>query len=280
MIGQVERLARLKKELDKSNSETKNNIISIVSGKGGTGKSVLSLNLAYQLALLKKKVLLVDLDINFSSIALMLNILPEYTLGDYLLGKVLFDEIITPFRINYDLILGDNGAEIPESDSREIVAPLFKKLNNISENYDFILIDNGAGLNERISYSLKQSSHIISVSTTEPTAVMDSYVVLKHVIKNELSAERYAVINKASSLEEGKQAYNNLNEATIKFFSRKTELLGIVNNSSHFNRSIINQTILSESHPESHHVKQILNIAKKIAEFKQVANNQQLKLRA
>lgn len=273
MIGQIERLARLKKELDKTQNAKPENIISIVSGKGGTGKSVFSLNLAYQLSQLGERVLLVDLDLNFSNLALMLNIYPEYTIGDYFLGKTLFDDLIISHKPGFDLIPGDNGTDISDNDSKELLVSFFNKLEKKSAEYDFIILDNGSGLNDRIKHTLSRASYMISVSTTEPTAVMDSYVMYKFVLKNELLLKRLAVINKSNSADEGLSAYKNLNEACNKFLKNEVNLLGIVSNSNEFNTSIINQTLLSEYQPEIEPVQQIAEIAKKIIEFAQMANS-------
>ena len=101
MIGQAKRIFELKKiigELEPANKSDSNTpIISFTSGKGGTGKTFLCLNIAYRLAMMRKKILVIDFDLNFSNIHIMLNIVPEKTLYEVLSSEYLLEELIYKF---------------------------------------------------------------------------------------------------------------------------------------------------------------------------------------
>ncbi|WOE32053.1 MULTISPECIES: ParA family protein [unclassified Acinetobacter] len=121
-------------------------IIAIANQKGGVGKTTTAVNLAASLAVLKKRVLLIDMDSQGNATmgsGIQKNDL-HYSVTDVLLGEVAIEVAINKTAVGYD-VLGANrdlsGAElaIAEQEGREFI--LRQALQQVEKNYDYILLD-------------------------------------------------------------------------------------------------------------------------------------------
>ncbi|MBU0474893.1 MAG: P-loop NTPase [Bacteroidetes bacterium] len=261
MIGQAKRLAELVKN-ETQYFDAKNKTIAVTSGKGGTGKSFFILNLAYQLSLMGKRVLLIDMDSNLANIDVMLNITSEITISDFLQNRVLLKELPTNVRPNMDVIFGDSGRlKLPEK-RREIIDYLFLSLQRLENNYDKILIDTGAGVQADGLYILSKVDIITLLINPDPTSVMDGYALTKLFLNEYGKREIGVVVNKCDNKEEGETSFKNINTATTHFLKTSLKYLGTINYDNDVYRSIKEQVIFSEEYPGSELVTQIKNIAR------------------
>lgn len=274
MIGQAKRLFELNEIYNKSHSNNREcPIIAFTSGKGGTGKSFLTLNTAFTLAGSDKKVLVVDLDLNLSNLNLFLNIYPQHSIGKYFRDQNLLNEIIYEYDENIDFIFGDSGqSDYPDIKEMDVVS-LFNDLNNLSENYDYILLDTSAGASKVTLEILNQSDTKILVSTPEPTAVMDAYVITKLLKSKNKTASFDVIFNKCLKPEDGKRAIENLNNATKHFLKTQNNFLGTIEYSEEVSKSIIEQELYCNTYKNSRITDQINTLAKKIIKNSHLANS-------
>lgn len=253
-------------------------IISIISGKGGTGKSFLAFYLSQVLAMNGYKTLLVEFDFNLGSLAFMLGANPDVTIGDFFSGSALFEELPVEIDDNFFLIFGDSGKlNFPENRITHI-RNFFHVLQTRANNFDFIILDNGAGISKEIFETLKHSSLNLIVTLTEPIAIMDAYVIIKLMIKNSPPIEKGLIINKCKSHSEGETAFENLNKAANHFFKEKLNLFGIVSENSCMGAIQLlnkNQSKLDEKHQV---VSELNSTASAIIKFAQLANSRHSKI--
>jgi len=276
MIGQVERVYELN-NLKRVSGKKKSGcpIVSFTSGKGGTGKSFTSLNLAYALARVNKKVLVVDLDANLSNINIMLNVKSEITLYHFFRDLALLEEIVYKYEPNLHFIFGDSGKLDHPEFGENNVEYLFEHLEELSQKYDYIFLDTAAGAGPDIISILSRCSFTVVVTTPEPTSIMDAYVILKLLSKQNPESEKHIIINKSSSLVEGKTSFENLNKASVHFLKQKLALLGIIEFGDEVGKSILNQNLLIKNNSESRIARQIKVLAGNFVKIKHVANNNQ-----
>ncbi|MBL1212543.1 MAG: AAA family ATPase [Ignavibacteriae bacterium] len=275
MIGQAERIIELSKLNTGSGSAGKRNIISFTSGKGGTGKTVLSVNTAYALSKQGKKVLLVDLDSNLSNINILLNVYAENTIANFLEGKKLFSDLIYEHDSNLHVIFGDSGNTEYPKPRIDLIKFIFVQISKIQNDYDFVIIDSTAGIDEDVLTILKNSDLNIIVTTTEPTAVMDAYVVLKFLKKNNILSSSKILVNKCFDNSDADSAEENLKQASIHFLKQEVSFLGKVGFDTDVNKSIINQNILVKENPDNKTSKQIYSLSAQLEKLIQVVNNSQ-----
>jgi len=271
VIGQLERIVELKK-LNKFHQSYKGNIISFTSGKGGVGKTVLSMNAAYSLNKQGIKILFADFDFNFANAHILSNIIPSGTIKDFLEGKRLLKNIITEVSHGFHLIAGSSGSMELNGHSNLKVSLLLNELRKLSAEYDYVFIDTGQ-LNDYSQLEIILGSDcVVIVTSPEPTAVMDAYVIVKMLKQNNCTISKQVIINKCSDENEAGVTFENLNTAAKHFLKEELNLLGYVYFDLTVHKSITAQKLFLSGKVNSPVQSQILKIAKALTEFVQVAN--------
>lgn len=277
MNGQASRLIELNKLAETGSRNSRSKIISVCSGKGGTGKTFFSANFAYQLSHLNKKILLVDFDLNFSNLNILLNQTSTKTISNFFEQSETLQDIVFNYSKNLDLIFGDSGRGNYPRVSREIIDYFFIVLQKIQHRYDYIILDSSAGADSVVLQQLIKSDYNLIVTSPEPTAVMDAYVVLKLLAERGSEAEKYILINKCTDSDEGENAFIKLSTAVNHFLKMKIELLGIVSYNSSAHKSIVNQELLLDYDSESLAAAEIYQNVMRFMTITQMANNNQHK---
>jgi len=275
MNEQASRLIQLlqleKKELKSGNAK----VISVCSGKGGTGKTFFAANFAFALSNIGKRVLLIDFDLNLSNLNIILNQTSANSISEFFEQRKSLDELIFSYSKNLHLIFGDSGKEYFPRISKEIIDYFFISLNKISVNYDFIIIDSAAGASDITIQQLLNSDYNIIVTSPEPTAVMDAYVLMKLLKAENSSSIKLVVINKASDEEDGRNSFQNIFVACKHFLEEEPIHLGSISFDIAAHKSVVNQQLLLENDGTAKSSMEIKFIAKSFVEFVQVANNNQ-----
>ena len=226
-------------------------IISVTSGKGGVGKTSLSVNLAAHLSKQGTKILLIDADLGLSNVEIMLGVTPSYTLKDVIKhGKDIEDVIINgPY--NLDFISGGNGflelAELSEIEREEILI----KIHKLEELYDIIIIDTGSGISKNVTAFLTISDEIIVITTSEPTALTDAYSIMKVISEEKLKQKIGLIINRVKTKSEFQQASNILISTAKKFLGEEIKSLGYVYEDPNVRKTIYKKTPFVIYYPDS-----------------------------
>jgi flagellar biosynthesis protein FlhG len=265
MLGQAERLYQLN-SLVKQNVLSVNEckIISITSGKGGTGKSFLASNIASELANQGLKVLLLDLDLNLANLNVLFNITTKKTLYQYLTYNRSLEDIIYHYSDNLHLILGESGKIDHPKLNYSKANLLVEELRKLSFNYDIILIDTASGVEQGTLDILLKSDEIVLVTTPEPTSVMDAYVVFKLLKSNGSNGHNNVIINKCFETKEAHETFGNLEKATKHFLKTEVNLLGALTFSKNAIKSIQEQMPLMNCKNSSKITDQIKAISNKL----------------
>ena len=267
-MDQAEQLRKLVKQ---GGSQQKNlaRVITVTSGKGGVGKSSISVNLAIELARMGKLVLIMDVDFGLANIEVMLGIRPEYNLADMMFrGKSLADIVIKgPEGIGF--ISGGSGIHELTSLTREQIVNLTMRLVELDEMADIVIIDTGAGIADAVLEFVSASTEVLLVATPEPTSITDAYALLKTLYrKSEFSAEntRIKVIaNRVTAQNEGRELFEKINLVVKKFLKFGMEYLGDIPQDEQVSKAIIRQKPVVLSAPDSGAGKALRKLATKLA---------------
>lgn len=243
-------------------------VITVTSGKGGVGKSNISLNLGISLAKKGNRVIIFDADFGLANIEIMLGVRPSYNLADLMFsGKSLKDIVVeAPYGISF--ISGGSGIQELSNLSKEQIYYLIHKLNELDELADIIIIDTGAGITDTVLDFLVVSEEVLLVTTPEPTSITDSYSLLKILNrKGEFSQNNTAIkviANKVGTDKEGLELFNKMSTVAEKFLNVHLKYMGMVPSDEIVSRSVINQKPAIITFPNSAFAKGIRNVSDKL----------------
>ncbi len=240
-------------------------VITVTSGKGGVGKSSVSVNLGIQISKMGKKVIILDADFGLANVEVMLGIRPKYTLADLIFHGKGIEDIITEGPCGIGFISGGSGIQELANVTKEQILYLTKKLYVLDELADVIIIDTGAGITDSVLEFVTASSEVLLVTTPEPTSITDAYALLKTLNKKaEFSSDNTIIkmiANRVSSYEEAKQLFNKLNLVVDKFLDFNIEFLGAVPQDNTVSKAIMQQKPYSMVYPHSPSTKAIIEIS-------------------
>ena len=154
-------------------------VISISSGKGGVGKSNISVNLAIALSRAGRKTLIWDADLGLANIDILLGLTPEYNFQHVLDGKKKLSEIMLEAPGGIYILPAGSGLEELTHLSLDQKVVLGKGLEALARNFDYILFDTGAGISSNVLYFNLVADDMILVVVPEPTSITDSYAMIK-----------------------------------------------------------------------------------------------------
>ena len=267
-MDQAEQLRKLMQQTD---SKPKARVITVTSGKGGVGKTSISINLAIWLSRLGKRVVVFDADFGLANIEVMLGVRPQYNLADMMFrGKDLSD-IITQGEEGISFISGGSGIQELASMNREQVMYLTNRLITLDKYADVVIVDTGAGISDSVLEFVLASTEVLLVATPEPTSITDAYALLKALnrkaefVKEDTSIKM--ISNRVKSAAEGQNLYEKMSVVSDKFLNIPITYLGSVPMDEQISKAVMRQKPVSLLNPEAQSSKAIRQIAETLLEL-------------
>jgi flagellar biosynthesis protein FlhG len=262
-MDQAERL----REMVRNQSAPKGTarVITVTSGKGGVGKSSISVNLGIALSQAGKRVVILDADFGLANVEVMLGIRPRFNLADLIFRGKSLSDIITRGPENIGFISGGSGIQEMNNLTRDQIVYLVQKLSELDQLADVIIIDTGAGITDAVLEFIAASSEVLLVTTPEPTSITDAYALMKTLKRKADFSHEDAVIrmisNRASSEEEGRELFDKLSAVVHKFLHIKMDYLGTLLQENMVSKAVIHQKPALILYPNSHFSKKIYEFA-------------------
>lgn len=257
-MDQAEQLRNVVKQINQNNTKTAR-VITVTSGKGGVGKSNVSVNLAVQLKKAGKNVIIFDADFGLANVEVMFGAIPQYNLSDLIYSGKSIKEIITPGPLGIGFISGGSGIIGLNNLHKEQIVYLVNSINELDDMADFIIIDTGAGISDQVMEFVLASPEILLVTTPEPSSLTDSYSLLKTLYKNPnftASKSRVHVIaNRVTSYEDGKGVFDKLNSVVAQFLQGNLNYLGMIPQDLAIDRAVRQQKTVTLNEPNSNAAK-------------------------
>lgn len=240
--GLREKIFRMNMDEESANTVRNTEVLSIVSGKGGVGKSNIAINFALQLQQMKKKVLIMDLDIGMANIDILLGESSSYSIVDMLENDMSIWSIIEQSSSGLSYIAGGSGLSSLFEMDQSKADFFYRELSSLNGQFDFILLDMGAGVTNDSFYFLLSAHRALLVTTPEPTSITDAYAMIKFLTMKNAAMPISVIVNRTSSKREGDQTFNNLNQVAEKFLKRNLAYIMSIPNDQSVGKAVRAQT--------------------------------------
>ncbi|MFH1652643.1 MAG: P-loop NTPase [Pseudomonadota bacterium] len=242
-------------------------VICIASGKGGTGKTVVTTNLAILMAKAGRKVLLFDADLGLANAHLLLGISPTHDISQLLSGEKKIDDIMVTDPHGVQLISGGSGfSELAELNDWRF-RYLARQFRELEKKFDLIFVDLSAGISPQVMRFLSVSHEIILVTNPDITALIDAYATIKSLTKFHRKVCIKLLINKVRKDEELESAHKKLVSIVNKHLkSVELSLLGWLPQNFYIQNSVVKRMPVVSLHPKSFVTRQFCEMAKSIGE--------------
>lgn len=249
-------------------------VITVTSGKGGVGKSNISVNLAVQFQKQGKKVVIFDADFGLANVEVIFGILPKYNILDLITNQMSIFDVLTEGPMGIRFLSGGSGLGQLLNLSSEQIEYLVKQLEILDEHADIIIIDTGAGINEAVLAFAFVSNEILFVTTPEPTAITDAYALIKSICNNpqfqQSKPKMRLLINKSRSPKESEEVFDKLDKVAERFLGIRLEKLGALPDDRALVDAVIERKPFSLIYPKAAVTKAIEGIADRLLDEEQM----------
>jgi len=238
-------------------------VIAVTSGKGGVGKTNVSINLAVALATLGRRTMLLDADLGLANVDVLLGLQVRQNLSHVLEGRCTLEEIIVPGPAGLRIVPAASGVARMAGLSPAEHAGLIRAFSDIGGSLDVLVVDTAAGISDSVIAFTRAAQEVIVVVCDEPASITDAYAMIK-VLSRDHGLERFHVLaNMARSVQEGRDLYRKIATVTGRFLDVTLHFMGVVPYDEQLRKAVQRQRAVVEAYPRSRSALAFKNLAQK-----------------
>jgi len=236
-------------------------VIAVTGGKGGVGKTNVSVNLAVAMAGMGKRVMLLDADLGLANIDVVLGIHPDKDLSHVLSGECNLNEVVVegPGGIKPGASGVQQMAELSEAEH----AGLIRAFSDVGSDLDVLIVDTAAGISDTVISFSRAAQELIVVVCDEPASITDAYAMIK-LLNREYGVDRFRVLsNMTRSAQEGRDLYNKMCRVTDRYLDVMLSYMGSIPYDENVRKAVKAQKPVLHAFPRSRVAQIFKNLAKK-----------------
>lgn len=241
-------------------------VIAVASGKGGVGKTNLSVNLALALREKGLRVGIFDADLGLGNVDVLLGMAPKYTLKDVLDGRKQISEILMPGPQGIVVFAAGSGFMELANLSQWRLDRFVDAISELDQSLDVLLIDNAAGISKSVLSFVSAADEVIVVTTPEPAAYTDAYALVKLLAGRDARTRLRLVVNMARAPHDAERISKRI-EAILRQFlpgGFDLTLLGHVCHDAHVSQAVLKRQAFIMAYPKSEAAQNVRSIAQRL----------------
>ncbi|MBN4079199.1 MinD/ParA family protein [Beggiatoa alba] len=239
-------------------------VIAVTSGKGGVGKTNVSVNIGVCLASQGKDVMLMDADLGLANVDVMLGLHPKYDLSHVLNGERTLEEVMCVGPQGMRVVPAASGLQAMAELSTAQHAGVISAFSELSYAPDVLIVDTAAGISDNVVTFSRAAQEIVVVVCDEPASITDAYALIK-LLNREYGIYRFRIIaNMVRSAQEGRALYNKIMRVTDRYLDAALDFMGVVPYDEYLRKAIQKQRVVVEAYPRSKSALAFKKLANKI----------------
>jgi len=247
-------------------------VIAVTGGKGGIGKTNVSVNLSLALADMGRRVVLLDADLGLANVDVLLGLKPKATLADVLEGKCDLRDVMIPGPGGIRVVPAASGAASMVNLSHQQHAGLIQAFSEVGDNLDVLIVDTAAGIGDSVVSFVRAAQEALVVVCDEPTSITDAYALIK-LLNRDHGMTRFRILaNMVGTPQEGRMVFAKLSKVTDRFLDVALQYVGAVPFDEAVRKSVQKQRAVYEAFPRSKAAMAIRAIAQKVDAWPLPAN--------
>jgi len=226
-------------------------VIAVASGKGGVGKTNVSVNLGVSLSKLGHRVLLMDADMGLANVDIMLGLQTKYNLSHVLDGEKTLHEIIVEGPGGLKIIPAASGVRRMAQLNAMENAGIINAFSELSDDLDILIVDTAAGIADSVISFCRAAQEVVVVVTDEPASITDAYALVKVLSRDYQLSQFRLLANMSKSQAHGRQLYEKFAKVCEQFLDVSIDFLGTVPFDHDLRESVQKQVPVTVYRPNS-----------------------------
>ncbi|MDO6514556.1 MULTISPECIES: MinD/ParA family protein [unclassified Neptuniibacter] len=226
-------------------------VIAVTGGKGGVGKTNVSVNLAMALSDLGHRTVLMDADLGLANVDVLLGLRPKKNIADVLSGECGLKEVMLDVCENLKIVPACSGTQEMTALSPHEHAELIHAFNEVSDDIDALIIDTAAGISDSVVSFVKAAQEVLVVVCDEPTSITDAYALIK-LLNRDYKMTRFRVLaNMVRTDNEGRNMFGKLLTVTDRFLDVTLQYVGSIPYDENVRKAVQRQVAVLKAFPKS-----------------------------
>lgn len=248
-------------------------VIAVTSGKGGVGKTSVTVNLAIAFAKAGKKVAIFDADLGLANVHILMGVKAKYNIRHVIEDNFELDDIVTHGPLGIKIISGGQGVRELANMTQEQRRTILRQMDKLEKEVDILLLDTGAGISENVLRFATFADEVICVTTPNVAAAADGYSIIKILLEMEPNSKIGLIANMAQSMYHSKNVFNRINMATKKYLKYPLGDLGYIVEDPKMDKAVQARRPLMLDDPDCEAAQCISSIANTILETSVFVND-------
>lgn len=226
-------------------------VICVTSGKGGVGKTNITVNLALALSLQNQSVMLLDADLGLANVDVMLGLHPRYNLSHVISQERTLAEVIIHGPNGIRIIPASSGVKRMAELTPEENAGLVGAFSELNDSLDIMLIDSAAGISDSVVTFSRASHDVMVVVCDEPASITDAYALIK-LLSQDYGMDRFQILaNRVATPQAGRELFNKLVKVSDRFLDVNLSFCGFIPEDPQLRKAVQAQRAVVEAFPGS-----------------------------